>query len=187
MEGWIQTHSGRAVDPLNPDPKTLAIEDIAHALSLVNRYTGHTFEAYSVATHSLAVAKLVESRGFSKQTQLWALLHDATEAYLSDIAAPVKQSPIFAAYRAAEKELEAVIRARFMPGVLGLKLAEVKQADWDMLLAERNEVLPSGAWERTQPPEDAVEAFGWANAPHRQPLTFKVLFLALFDQLGGVR
>ena len=141
--------------PLDPDPKTLVIEDIAHALSLVNRYTGHTFEAYSVATHSLGVARLIDLRRFSTQTQLWALLHDATEAYLSDIAAPVKQHAIFAGYREAERHLEEVVRKRFMPNAIGVRLPDVKTADWDMLMAERNEVLPEGRWAATNPPDDA--------------------------------
>lgn len=189
MENWIQTNSGRAVDPLNPDPKTLVIEDIAHALSLVNRYTGHTFEAYSVGVHSLAVSKLIAMRGYSLQTQLWALLHDATEAYLSDIAAPVKQSPIFAGYRAAEKALEEVLRARFMPGAVGVKVSEVKVADWDMLLAERNEVMPEGQWAPTTPPADASLAFTWAwtNFGAHGPVAVRSGFLGAFVGLGGVR
>lgn len=185
MEGWIQTHSGRAVDPLKPDPTTLAIDDIAHALSLVNRYTGHTHDAYSVGVHSLTVARLVKLRGYSQQIQLLALMHDATEAYLSDIASPIKQSPIFAEYRAAEFALDAVIIRRFIGSdVVGRDV--VKTADWDMLLAERKNVLPPGAWKAEPAPTDACEAFMWGQAL-KSPKVTRVIFLALFDALGGVR
>lgn len=185
MDGWIQTHSGRAVDPLQPDPKSIVVEDIAHALSHVNRYTGHTRAAYSVGRHSITVSYLMRIRGFSAQGQLWGLLHDATEAYLGDIASPVKQSPIFAGYRTAEKHLESVIRQRFMPNALGVPLKDVKVADWDMLLAERDEVLPPGAWVAEQPPADARESFTWGVGLD-SPQVVRTTFLSLFSQLGGV-
>ena len=172
---------------MNPDPATLAIEDIAHALSHVNRYTGHTFRPYSVARHSITVAELVRVRGCSREAQLWALLHDATEAYLNDIAAPVKQSPIFAGYRAAEKHLERVIQERFMGFQPSTLMAEaVKRADWDMLLAERERVLPPGAWVAERAPADARTAFCCCDdgdTPERLRTSFGIIF----DHLGGVR
>lgn len=186
MAGWIQTHSGAAVDPLNPDPSTLNIDDITHALSNVNRFTGHTRKPYSVALHSLTVARLMHLRGGSRAAQLWALMHDATEAYLSDIAAPIKQSPIFDGYRLAEMKLASVIRARFGINVDDRDLADVQRADWDMLLAERKNVLPPGAWKAAAPPADACEAFMWGHAL-KDPTVTRIIFLSLFEQLGGVR
>lgn len=44
--GLIQTHSGQMVSPFNPDPATLTIQDIAHALSHICRFTGHTDKFY---------------------------------------------------------------------------------------------------------------------------------------------
>lgn len=186
MEGWIQTHSGRAVDPLQPDPTTLVIEDIAHALSLVNRYTGHTHKAYSVGLHSLTVAHLVKLRGYSREIQLMALMHDATEAYLSDVAAPIKQSPIFAEYRRAEFMLDEVIIRRFV-GADAVGRSVVKTADWDMLLAERKNVLPPGAWKAEPAPTDACEAFMWGKQLNRGPEVVRAVFLMQFDALGGLR
>ena len=40
MKNWKQTYTGQAIDLSNPDPKTINIEDIAHSLSLIPRYTG---------------------------------------------------------------------------------------------------------------------------------------------------
>lgn len=192
MVSWIQTFSGKAIDPLEPNPAALDIIDVAHALSHVNRYTGHTFKPYSVALHSLTVAHLVKMRGESRATQLWALLHDATEAYLSDIAAPVKQHDVFAGYREAERRLSEVICDRFMPHTIRTgyvwseMAAKVKQADRDMLLAERRNILPKGAWVAEPAPSDAQTTFAWGKNLGG-PLTTRAAFLMLFDALGGVR
>lgn len=192
MESWIQTFSGKAIDPIDPNPLALDIIDVAHALSHVNRYTGHTFKPYSVALHSLTVAHLVKMRGESRATQLWALLHDATEAYLNDIAAPTKQHDIFAGYREAERRLSEVICDRFMPHTIrtgyiwGEMAAKVKQADRDMLLAERLHILPKGAWVAEPAPADARAAFVWGKSL-ASPATAKTVFLMLFDALGGAR
>src|SRR5271156_4912831 len=80
---WIQTFTGKKFYPFNPKPQDIDIRDIAHALSNICRFTGHTKRFYSVAEHSRNVAKLVPAH-----MKLQALLHDASEAYLCDIARP---------------------------------------------------------------------------------------------------
>jgi len=82
--GWIQTYSGLKFDVMKPDPQAICIIDIAHALSNICRYTGHCREFYSVAQHSVIISELVEDA-------MWGLMHDAAEAYLQDVARPVKQ------------------------------------------------------------------------------------------------
>lgn len=84
---WIQSWTGQAVDLLEPDPRTLRIEDIAHALSLITRYTGHTDTLYSVAQHSVLVSDQV-----GPPWELEGLMHDAPEAYLNDVSAPAKMA-----------------------------------------------------------------------------------------------
>lgn len=88
--GWIRTFTGRKVTPLNIDPETICIEDIAHALSLINRFTGHTRFPYSVAQHSLIILEHLP-QGLPVAWYKWALLHDAIEAYLGDTASPIKK------------------------------------------------------------------------------------------------
>lgn len=51
--GWIETFTGRQFFPLEPDFEQVDIRDIAHALSMKCRYTGHVREFYSVAQHSV--------------------------------------------------------------------------------------------------------------------------------------
>lgn len=100
---WIRTYSGRQFWPLDPRPEEVYLVDIAHSLSQQCRFTGHCRTFYSVAQHSLLVADLV-----GPQNRLWALLHDAAEAYLCDVARPVKRDSMMRPYREAE---EAVMRA----------------------------------------------------------------------------
>jgi uncharacterized protein len=89
---WISTQSGRFY-PLNPRPDDVNIEDIATALSNVCRFAGHVVDFYSVAQHSVVVSSLLASRG--PRFQLFGLLHDAAEAYLGDMASPVKRHALF--------------------------------------------------------------------------------------------
>lgn len=63
----------------------LSVEAIAHALSNICRYGGHVKTHYSVAQHSVAIAAVVDTQFFKE-----ALLHDASEAYIGDIPAPMK-------------------------------------------------------------------------------------------------
>jgi hypothetical protein len=82
---WIQTYTGRKFYPLCPRSQDVCIEDIAHALALECRYTGHCREFFSVAQHSVMVSEML-----SGEAAIWGLLHDAAEAYLCDLAKPIK-------------------------------------------------------------------------------------------------
>lgn len=84
-DGTFNTFSGRSVSLYDPTPEMICIEDIAHALSHVCRFGGHTREFYSVAQHSCLVSYLAPA-----EWRLAALMHDATEAYLGDVIRPLK-------------------------------------------------------------------------------------------------
>jgi hypothetical protein len=87
---YIGTYTGRKYWPLDPKPEEVAIEDIAHALSQICRFTGHTKQFYSVADHCLNVERYLRD-SCSAKVRLYALLHDAAEAYVCDIARPLKR------------------------------------------------------------------------------------------------
>jgi hypothetical protein len=130
----ITLYSGGRIRPLDPDPNDIHIEDIAHALACQNRFTGHLRYPVSVAEHSLRVAALVP-----EGLKLEALLHDASEAYLSDIARPLKQAPVFGAtYKRYESVLERAIAVRFNLPIrpFGEMHPEIKKADQLALNAE---------------------------------------------------
>lgn len=131
---WINTYTGKVFYPLDPRPEDLCLEDIAHSLSMQCRWNGHTLRYYSVARHSVLVASLVPDRA-----KPYALLHDATEAYLTDIPRPLK--PHLTNYAEFEQALEAVIIERY-----GIAFDEeiktlVKRADADMLIYERRMLI----------------------------------------------
>jgi 5'-deoxynucleotidase YfbR-like HD superfamily hydrolase len=85
MNRWITTYTGKQFSYTNLSPDNVDIEDIAHALSHISRFCGHLNHHYSVAQHCVILSEMVK-----KGYELEALLHDATEAYLSDIPSPAK-------------------------------------------------------------------------------------------------
>lgn len=102
---------GILVNPLALRPDDVHIEDIAHGLANEARFAGHTRERYSVAEHCVRVSWVVP-----RELALRALLHDASEAYLKDIPRPIKKTPVFGAYRAAELAAEHSIATKFSSG-----------------------------------------------------------------------
>lgn len=140
MSSAIQTFSGALVDPLDPDPALIDPVDVAHALSHHCRFGGHSRVFYSVAQHSCLVADVVEAGGGSVEETLWALLHDATEAYLGDLPHPLKhRSPLGVAYREAEARLQEAVCTRF--GLPSEPPPAIKRADRALLATERRALM----------------------------------------------
>jgi hypothetical protein len=92
MTTYIQTFTGRKFYSLEANINDIDLEDIAHSLSMLCRFNGHTKTFYSVAEHSVMVSRLLAKRGYDRSIQLWGHMHDAVEAYLTDIPAPFKSS-----------------------------------------------------------------------------------------------
>lgn len=131
---WIETYTGRKFWPIDPDANDVDIEDIAHALSNMCRYAGHTTKFYSVAQHSVLVASQV-----SKENRLTALLHDATEAYLVDVPRPIK--PYLKGYERIEQTVWEAIATKFD---LPFRIPdEVKFIDRKICLNEQRDVFNS--------------------------------------------
>jgi uncharacterized protein len=150
---YLQTVSGRFVNPFDPDPEQLDIGDIGRALANVCRFGGHTRVFYSVAQHSVIVSELVEQRGGDVEDTFAALMHDATEAYLGDMPHPIKhRSELGAAFSAAEDHLEQAIRERFR---IKPDVPEIKRADRALLATERR-AFSAESWH--WPELDGVEA-----------------------------
>ena len=133
-DAWIQTYSGRRFTPTNPNPDAIVIQDIAHALSMQCRFSGHVKRFYSVAQHSVLVSYICNF-----EDALWGLMHDATEAYLIDVPRPLKRSGKFDAYLEFEHKMQLAICKRF---VLPEKEPEsVKIADTILLATEARDLM----------------------------------------------
>lgn len=158
-DGTIRTVSGRYVNLIDPEASSLDMYDIAHALSLVNRFGGHTAVPYSVAEHSLGVSNMLLRATGDHRLARMGLLHDAAEAYLGDVVRPLKRQMDF--YREAEANLEDVLFTRF----LGPQLAGddrlwgmVKEADNDILAFEMS-TIRNATWRVAPDPSVVREAF----------------------------
>ena len=131
---WQRMLSGRRLDLLDPSPLDIEIEDIAHGLARVARWTGQTSGAhtFSVAEHSLLVEAIVAdlSPGLDRRFRLAALIHDAPEYVIGDLIGPFKAALSFD-YKAFEAKLLAAIHLRFgLPAELPGEVATlIKRAD----------------------------------------------------------
>jgi hypothetical protein len=174
---YIKSASGKSFNFLEPRQEDICIEDIAHALSQVNRYAGHAPFPYSVARHSILVSYEVRP-----QNALMGLLHDASEAYLADISRPLKN--LLPDYSAIERRVEEVISAKFsLPFVFP---PDVKRADLAVFNAEVRDLFPKSypdEWILPEPaPEGLVirdEGSQWFDERYR--------FLKRFADLGGYK
>jgi hypothetical protein len=131
----MTTYSGLEIDPMKLKESDIKIEDIAHALSLLCRGSGHLKYFYSVGQHSINCSDEAETRGYSKRIILACLLHDSSEAYISDIVRPVKAN--LPEYVSVEKNILGTIFEKF--GIGDLSAAENdkwKKVDDEMMETE---------------------------------------------------
>lgn len=133
---WILLPSGTEFYVLDPRAEEIHISDIAHNLANNCRFHGSCRKHYSVAEHSLYVAYLL--RREPVDIQLQALLHDAAEAYLPDLAPQVKVA--IPQFKALEDRLWAAICSRF--GIRVEKPFIIKAADIACLVPEFKQLLP---------------------------------------------
>ena len=113
---YITTYTGNHFDPINPDPELINIVDIAHALPMICRGNGQVSTFWSVGEHCILCAKAAAARGYSNRVIEGALLHDASECYLSDVPRPFKKS--LKEYNRQEEILLNVIFEKYLGSIL---------------------------------------------------------------------
>ena len=191
LGGWIQTYTGRVFHPFDPDPESIVIEDIAHALAMKCRYNGHCLKFFSVAQHCTIGAEILVSS--SQESALRFLLHDGGEGYLPDIPTPIKDDfqainyhvetysvhSEFESFRAVENRIMRAIGKRF-----GLSYPittyEVKKMDLILLATEKRDLMFSPEqrpWtiELPEPLSDRIRPCGPESAERK--------FMDMFDSI----
>ena len=135
MDPYIETYMGHRVYFGDITTDKISIIDIAHALSHICRFTGHTKEFYSVAQHSVLVADaqrtLPEKRA--------GLLHDASEAYVNDLPSPLKACTDLGDYKNLENRFHDVINQKYH--INEGMTPNIKKADLQALFTEKRDVI----------------------------------------------
>lgn len=94
MSAIIATYSGAKIDVTDPDPDGIHLEDIARGLSWLPRYRAQTSTLYAVSAHCVNLARYVQQTyppgTRNTAATLYALLHDAPEAYVGDLPYPLR-------------------------------------------------------------------------------------------------
>lgn len=140
MAGSITTYTNKTFTPSDPQADSLCIKDIAHALSLLCRGNGHCSTFYSVGQHCLSCAREAETRGYSPKVVLAALLHDASECYLSDVPHPYKAS--MPEYVREEDRIMALIYEKFLGcQPTAEEVAQVKTIDRALMYSDLEHLL----------------------------------------------
>jgi uncharacterized protein len=180
---YLQTVSGRWVNPFDPDPSQLDPDDIARALANQCRFGGHCRIFYSVAQHCVIVSELIEERGGDAEDAMAALMHDAAEAYLGDMPHPLKhRSTLGLEFQTAERRLEEVIHDRFS---IRADAPEIKAIDRALLATERR-AFSAERWD--WPELDGVEPLDLeltAWTPDEAATAFERRFAELDAQRGA--
>jgi len=145
-ETWITTAGGRQFFPWFPEPHKIEVQDLAHTLSQINRWGGHTREPYSVAQHSVEVAGVLRERGHERKAA-WGLLHDATEAFMGgDIVSPIKRR--IPELMEMEAGIANAVTSRFGLPPGALEDHDVKAADRFLLAWEYRDLMPQTRFDR---------------------------------------
>lgn len=171
MGPMMHTFTGKVLDPLDLSPNDIDIQDVAHSLSNICRYGGHTKEFFSVAQHSVLI-----SRAVPKRLARPALLHDGSETYVGDMVSPIKTR--FPEYKIkVENQALIAVFSRF-----GLDIEDLKHID------EYDKRIALNEMKALMPGIDTTLQAIWTPLPNVkiipwEPKAAKAFFLLRFEQL----
>lgn len=169
---WIKTYTGRKFEFGRITPDDIDIVDIAHSLSHLCRFNGHSRYFYSVAEHSIEVSHRVPP-----ELALVGLLHDAHEAYMGDITRPLKKK-LSAYFSVLQQNIDLVIAARFGFDFMDFHSPAIREVD-NRMLATEGDLMMGGreGWDPLPEPYIGYEPY------YLMPRTAKNAFRARFAEL----
>lgn len=113
-------------------------DDIVHRLSNIVRFNGGTNIPYTVMHHTVALYNLIKSKHPENYVaQLYALMHDTTEAFMGDMVSPLKS--LFPGFSMLEDKLLKEIYRQLMIDMFypdEATIALVKEEDLKIAYAE---------------------------------------------------
>lgn len=168
---YLVTYTGKKFFPFDVQARDIDILDIAHALSNMCRFGGHTNKFYSVAQHSVLVSLILPD-----ELKLRGLLHDASEAYLVDVPRPLKKIADFSAYRRIERETQEVIYTKY--GLSAHDVLEIHYADNLALATEARDLMGDPEWAHDME-TSKVKIVPWT--PEHSEKMFLKTFKELYD------
>lgn len=157
-DSWIRTYTGGKVYFFEPEKSIIDILDIAHSLSLLCRFNGAVLYPYNVAQHSVLVADNVFKETGDKKLAYQGLLHDGSEAFISDIPSPFKAH--FPGFKEIEIKMEEWLAKRFNfeypfnPVIKNHDLRALSTEMRDLMFVCDNEGLP-------EPYPDEIIPLSW--------------------------
>lgn len=176
---WSQAHSGQAYYALDPRANEIHFEDVCIGLSREARYRGQTREPMYVAEHCVLVSqwceRLATERGWLPgevhEVACEGLLHDAAEAYIGDVARPLKRQRAMRGYRRIEKRWWRAICERFHLRPTEKSTALVEEVDGRIVLDEVEALFVdpdmwarAGRYRGRKPLGADIRAWSWEQA-----------------------
>lgn len=178
---WLWTHSGARFWPLSPRAEDIRLADLAHSLSCINRFGGHSREPYSVAQHSVLVSELCHPR------DAWqGLFHDAAEAYVNDLPSPIKHLAALQGYRDIEAGVNRALSYKYK--LCWVLPVSVKHADGLVCEAEMRDLLPGYLNTIREPDGIILPCPELDSIPEIRPWPWfyaKEMWLRRYYELGG--
>lgn len=179
-KNYLKTYMGKKVDPMEVSAEDITLEDIAHALSLMCRGNGQVVHFYSVGQHCINCAKEANARGWNERLQLGCLLHDAAEAYMSDLITPIKvHMPQY--YDIEDRFLKAVYEKFNLGDLTKEEWDQIMEVDRALLIYDLVELLkepvPEDGYQVVRVPDIAFKPFAEVEEEYKE------IALALMEKL----
>lgn len=180
---FIRTYTGKDFYSLEPDMDSIDIYDIAHALSMLCRGNGQLKNFFSVGQHCVNCCIEAQARGYSDRLILACLLHDASEAYMSDVPRPLKN--FMPEYREAEDKLIESVYTKYLGSPLtDEEMSLVKQIDDDMLYFDLKNLLN---FDNLDEEPEMKTSFSQETEPfHVTEKKYLELFFKYIDKYAGI-